>query len=318
MNSDNTEKEVDVIDIGASIANLFYQMAFSLVKFGKFLKKKVIVLISIVVVGAVAGYLLDENNKKYESEVIVTANFESVDYLYNTIGLIDSKIKEKDEAYLKSIGIDDYKSVKKISIHPVIDVYDFITRNPQNFEMIKLLSESADAQTTIKDLVTSKNYAAHEITLVTTDKSISAKIIKSLLAYLNKNSFHEQLRLVTIKNIEYQLNTNQEMIDQIDEILKTFSKEKEQKQPNEKLVYYNDNMQLNDIINTRNSLVIEQGRLRVQSQFYDRFIKEKSTTLNVVDNDSIGSKLKLVLPLLGLLIFFVLSLILTLAKKAKA
>lgn len=317
MSVNSSEKEVDVLDIGKSLKNLVFGFARMIVDVLTFLKKKTIILIAIVVVGGGVGYLIDEYSPKYESQVIVAANFESIDYLYNTIELINSKIKEKDTVYLKGVGITNHKEVKKISIEPVIDVYDFISKNPQNFEMIQLLSESGDAQSTIKDITTSKNYASHQITLITSNKEISKGIIQSLLLYLNNNKFHEELRQVTIKNLDYQLQSNEEMIDQIDEILKGFSLEKQQGRSSDKLVYYNDNMQLNEMINTRNNLVVEQGKIRVQKQYFDRFIKEKSTSLNVKNTKSITSKLKLVLPALGIALFLAMSLILTWAKKVE-
>lgn len=317
MSSNSSENEVDVLDIGKSLKNLVFGLAKMIVDVLSFLKKKVIILIGIIVVGGGVGYFLDEAFPKYESQVIVAANFESIDYLYNTIELINSKIKEKDTVYLKEVGIINYKEVKKISIQPVIDVYDFISKNPQNFEMIQLLSESGDAHSTIKDITTSKNYASHQITLITSNKEVSAGIIKKLMLHLNNNQFHEELRQVTIKNLEYQLKSNEEMISQIDEILKSFSLEKQKGTSSDKLVYYNDNMQLNEMINTRNNLVVEQGKIRVQKQYFDRFIKEKSTSLNVKNTSAITSKLKFVLPALGLAVFLVMSLLLTWAKKVE-
>lgn len=317
MSVNSSEKEVDVLDIGKSLKSLVFGFAKMIVDVLTFLKKKAIILIAIIVVGGGVGYLIDEKFPKYESQVIVAANFESIDYLYNTIELINSKIKEKDTLHLKEVGITNHKEVKKISIEPVIDVYDFISKNPQNFEMIQLLSESGDAQSTIKDITTSKNYSSHQITLITSNKEISKGIIQSLLLYLNNNKFHEELRQVTIKNLDYQLQSNEEMIDQIDEILKGFSLEKQQGRSSDKLVYYNDNMQLNEMINTRNNLVVEQGKIRVQKQYFDRFIKEKSTSLNVKNTKSITSKLKLVLPALGIALFLAMSLILTWAKKVE-
>ncbi|MCB9425816.1 MAG: hypothetical protein H6584_02130 [Flavobacteriales bacterium] len=317
MSVNSSEKEVDVLDIGKSLKSLVFGFAKMIVDVLTFLKKKAIILIAIIVVGGGVGYLIDEKFPKYESQVIVAANFESIDYLYNTIELINSKIKEKDTVYLKEVGITNHKEVKKISIEPVIDVYDFISKNPQNFEMIQLLSESGDAQSTIKDITTSKNYSSHQITLITSNKEISKGIIQSLLLYLNNNKFHEELRQVTIKNLDYQLQSNEEMIDQIDEILKGFSLEKQQGRSSDKLVYYNDNMQLNEIINTRNNLVVEQGKIRVQKQYFDRFIKEKSTSLNIKNTKGLSSKLKLVFPLIGLTLFLVMSLILSWAKKVE-
>ena len=109
------------------------------------------------------------------------------------------------------------------------------------------------------------------------------------------------------------------MIAQIDKIVEEFSKSNEQSSKNvsDKLVYYNDNMQLNDIIATRNELVVQQGNLILDKAAFSQFIKEKSTTLNVRDNKSITSKVKIILPVLALFIFFFSKILIFLANKYK-
>ncbi len=318
MNSNNSEKEIDVIDLGKGLTTLTYSIASKVVNFSRFIKKNILILIGIIIIGGSAGFGLQEYFAKYNSYVIVSSNFESVDYLYNTVDLLNSKIKQKDKKFLEAIGIKDYQQISKVKVEPIIDVYKFITNNPQNFEMIKLLSENGDAQATLKDLVTSKNYSTHQITLTTNDDAVSSKVIKAILEYLNNNKYHNDLRLTTIRNIDIKIASNQQVILQIDQILKDFSNStKDSQNKSDKLVYYNDNMQLNDIITTRNNLVGEQGALRLEKESYDKFIKDKSTTLNIKDSTSVFSKLMVLLPAILLGLFFVLHLLIYMSKKVR-
>ena len=183
MESRNIEKEVDVIDIGKGVKSLIYGFSNGLIELYLFIKRKLVVISLIAIISFAIGYGLDKLLQRFQSFVIVSANFESSEYLYNSIDLINSKVKQKDAKFFKKIGIKDYEHIVSIEVEPVIDVYHFISLNPQNFEMIKLLSESADAQSTIKDLTTSKNYAAHQIKLVTDDDEISKEVIQNILKY---------------------------------------------------------------------------------------------------------------------------------------
>jgi hypothetical protein len=319
MESKNIEKEVDVIDIGRGIKTTIYGAAYNLVVFYRFLKQNILLLLLLLLVGSGVGYGLDKYFETYISRVIVSANFESADYLYNTIELINSKIKQKDKKFLESIGLIEHQHISKIEVKPVIDVYHFINQNPNNFEMIKLLSESGDPKSTITDLTTSKNYAAHEITLKTDSEEVSQHVIEKILNYLNKNRYHEDLRAATIQMIDFRITSNKEMIDKIDRIVEEFSSNTQSAaKTSDKLVYYNDNMQLNDIIATRNTLVIQQGNLQLDKEAYAQFIKEKSTTLNIRDTKAITSKLKVVLPMLFLIFYLAGNLILRWAQKVEA
>lgn len=319
MDSKNIEKEVDVIDLGKSIKSLIYGLSKGLLDFSLFIKRRALIISVIVVVAFGIGYTGDKLLQKFQSYVIVSANFESSDYLYNTINLLNSKVKQKDKKFFEKIGIKNYENIVEIDVEPVIDVYHFISLNPQNFEMIKLLAEDGDTNETIKDLTTSKNYAAHQIKVVTDDDVVSKGVIQNILKYLNSNEYHDNLRLATIRNIDFRIESNKQMIAQIDKIVEEFSKSNEQSSKNvsDKLVYYNDNMQLNDIIATRNELVVQQGNLILDKAAFSQFIKEKSTTLNVRDNKSITSKLKIVLPILVLFIFFLSNMVIVLANKYK-
>lgn len=312
------DKEVDVIDLGKGIKSFIYSCSNGLLEFYFFIKRKLVIISLLVIISFGIGYSLDKLFQKFQSFVIVSANFESSEYLYNSIDLINSKVKQKDAKFFKKIGIKDYEHIVSIEVDPVIDVYHFISLNPQNFEMIKLLSENGDAQSTIKDLTTSKNYSAHQIKLVTDDDGISQGVIQNILKYLNSNQYHDNLRLATIKNIDFRIESNKQMIAQIDKIVEEFSKSnQESSKVSDKLVYYNDNMQLNDIIATRNELVIQQGNLILDKEAFSKFIKEKSATLNISDSKSITAKLKIILPALALFIFFFSRMIIILANKSK-
>ena len=318
MESKNIEKEVDIIDLGKGIKSLIYGGAKGLVHLYFFVKRKLLVISLLVIISFGIGYTGDKLLQKFQSYVIVSANFESSDYLYNTINLLNSKVKQKDKKFFEKIGIKNYDNIVEIDVEPVIDVYHFISLNPQNFEMIKLLAEDGDTNETIKDLTTSKNYAAHQIKLVTDDDGISKGVIQNILKYLNSNEYHDNLRLATIRNIDFRIESNKQMIAQIDKIVEEFSKSnQESSKISDKLVYYNDNMQLNDIIATRNELVVQQGNLILDKAAFSQFIKEKSTTLNVRDNKSITSKLKIALPALILFIFFLSNFLIFLANKYK-
>ena len=157
-NSDN--QDIDLSMISKKITGFFDGISFSIFKHILFLKRNLITLVVLVVAGFGIGIYLDTTIKSYDSEIIVRPNFGSTDYLYSKIYLLESKIKENDTLFLKSIGIDKPKTLVLIEIEPVIDIYSFVnnsynnsTQNSQNFELVKLLSEDGDIKKIIKDII---------------------------------------------------------------------------------------------------------------------------------------------------------------------
>ena len=83
------------------------------------------------------------------------------------------------------------------------------------------------------------------------------------------------------------------------------------------LVYYNENAQLNDIIKTKENLIKEQGKNRLEIINFDKVIKEVSSVTNIKNVKSINGKLKFVAPFLLIFIFLISSMLLKFYQKLK-
>jgi hypothetical protein len=301
------DQEIDLADISNKIAGLFQNFNTFLFRCIQFFIKNRIVIAVLLLIGFGSGFYLDINNKTYDHQVVVTPNFKSTDYLYSKIDLINSKIIEGDTIFIKdSIGLKDPKTLKGIKIEPITDVYKFIEDKAGNFELIKLMAQDGDIKKILEDNLTSKNYTNHEI-VINTNRLISNEfIIQPILNFLNQSSYFHKVQIEELKNAQIELSQNDTIISQIDAILNGFSNSMNRNQQSDKLVYYNENTQLNDVIKTKEEVILQQGILRVDLIGMDKIIKKNSLTLNKVHNSLIGGKLKLVLPIV-LILFFILS-----------
>ncbi len=97
---------------------------------------------------------------------------------------------------------------------------------------------------------------------------------------------------------------NDSTITQINSLLNEFASTSSNNQKNDKLVYYNENNQLNDIIKTKEELVKEQGNNRISLINSDKTIKEISSTINIKNTEGLKNKMKIVIPLILLILFF--------------
>ncbi|WP_396192859.1 hypothetical protein [Flavobacterium sp.] len=300
-NSDN--QEIDLSEISKKIGGFFEGISTRIFRGILFLKRNILVISILFVIGVGLGFYLDKTSKSYDHQVIVTPNFGSTDYLYSRVELINSKIEEKDTLFLKNaLGIKEPKKFKKIAIEPINDVYKFIENRDENFEFIKLLAEDGDIKKIITDKVTSKNYPFHAISFSTSALISEKNTVEPILKYLNDSDYYSKIQKEYINNIKVKIVANDSIISQINGFLNTLSN-KGNKSQSSNLVYINENTQLNDVIKTKDELVNDQGRRRIELINTDKIIKQISVTLNIKNIKSINGKLKLVLPILFIFIF---------------
>jgi len=313
-NSEN--QEVDLSQISKKIGSFFEEISNSIFKGILFIKKNIIAIGLLFILGAVVGFYLDKNFKTYDNQLIVSPNFDTVDYLYSKINLINSKINENDTVFLKeTVGIKEPSKLIKITIEPITDIYKFISYNDENVEFIKLLAEDGDIKKIVNENLTSKNYPYHLIRFSTSKATSKESSIAPIMAFLNNSDYYKIMQKEYLNNVKVKIAAYDSIISQIDGVLNSFSNVANSSQRNDKLIYYNENTQLNDVIKTKNDLVKEQGINRIELVNYDTIIKENSTTLNIINMNSINGKLMIVLPFLFVTLFILIRFFITYYKK---
>jgi len=307
-NSDN--QEIDLSQVSKKIGQFFENISTSIFRGFLFLKRNLIIISILFIIGVALGFYLDKTNKEFENKLYVQPNFGSVDYLYSKIELIESKIKDNDTLFLKNVvGVKDAKKLKEITIEPISDVYKFVKENPQNFELIKLMAEDGDISKVFSDNITSKNYPYHLISFITLKETDFDKTVNPILKYLNDSEFYSKIQKQYIDNISIKIIENDSIINQINSFLNTFSNTVNGSQKSDKLVYYNENSQLNDVIKTKDDLVREQGIHRIELINLNKIIKNSAEVLNIKYTESINGKLKFILPLILVALFILVGLI---------
>ena len=305
---DNQEdQEIDLTQISKKITQLFEWISAFLFRCIQFFVKNAIVILILLVIGLGLGYYIDVTKKTYDHQIIISPNFGSTDYLYSKIDLIESKIQEGDTFFLKNVlGIKKPKEIIKIEIKPISDVYKFIENKTENFELIKLMAEGGDIKNILEDNLTSKNYTLHTITFKTKKQTDTVETVQPILIYLNKTEYYKKVQKEAVNNIQIKMIQNDTIISQINGVLNGFSERVNGSKKSDNLVYYNENTQLNDVIKTKETLIIEQGTHRAKLVGLDKIIKDNSATLNIENTSSVNGKLKMILPVLFLLLFILI------------
>lgn len=304
QNIDN--QELDLGQLGQKISGMYEGFLDRIFRFILFLKRNIIIILVLFISGIAIGLFLDKKVKTYNHQMIILPNFGSTDYVYAQIDLLQSKINENDTVFLKEIGIKEPKKLSKIKIEPIIDVYRFVDNKTENFDLLKLMAEDGNIDKIIENKVTSKNYPYHTLTFSTSKLTSNDKTVEPILSFLNDSDYFKEIQKEYMNNIQLKMKENDSIITQINGVLNQF-KNKLSSNQGDKLVYFNENTQLNEIIKTKDLLVREQGLLRIDLVNLTKIVRDISIITNEKDTKGTNGKLKFILPLLFIFIFIIVN-----------
>lgn len=303
MSTNSQEQEIDLGQLSKKISDFFQKLIDSFFDLILFIKRNIIIIILLFVIGIVLGYFMDKKSKQYDHEVVVLPNFNSVDYLYSKIKLINSKRKEGDTLFLKSIGIKEPKKLGLIEVEPIVDVYKFINQRESNFDLIKLMAEDGDFDKIIESETTAKNYPYHLIKIKTKKNFEKEDFIVPIMNYLEDSEYFSIVQKEMLSSLKMEIEANEETIIQINNILNEFNNTTGSNSKSDKLIYYNENNQLNDVIKSKEEIIGKLTGNKISLINYQKTIKEVSSTLNIKDTKGTNGKMKLILPFLFVFLF---------------
>jgi len=274
----------------------------------QFVIKHIVMLIVLFVIGVGLGLYIDKTEKTYLNEITVRPNFDSTDYTYEKIELLKAKLEEHDTIFLKSIGVKRPKIIKSIEILPIVDIYKFLgdnsqKENEQAFQLLKLMAEEGNMKDVVKDQTTSKNYPYHRISITCKAYTKRNEVVDPILNFLNNSQYFSKVKVIYLSNVAINLNRDVEIMAQIDSIVNQFTSNGRGNIKNDKLVYYNENTQLHDLIETKKNLGYEIARLKLNLADFDQVVKEISVSANKLITKSLNGKFKLILPVFLILIY---------------
>ena len=299
MSTNSQEQEIDLSQIGKSISKAFQNVINKCFDLLFFIQKKIIIVVVLFILGVGLGIYLDKE-PNYTHDVVVIPNFGSNDYLYEKVNLISLKLKEKDEAFFKAIGISNIKDFNSIEIQPINGIYNFINSDSQkeNFEFIKLMAEDGDIEKIIQDNVTSKNYYLHNLNVKTTIAYQKKDLIEPILNYLQQTDYFVKLQKVYQSNLVEKVAANKLLITQIDQIILNLTQNKTGGE-----VTISEKSSVSELIQKKDELIHENHKLAIHKLEYDKVIKDQNISLNQMNTKGVNNKMKLILPFLFVLLY---------------
>ncbi|MDY8138663.1 hypothetical protein [Aquimarina sp. 2201CG5-10] len=195
-----------------------------------FYKRKAILFVSIIIVGAVAGYFLDNQwNTKfvYKQSIIVEPKYETRKYIYDYIESLKGNFK--DELFLNKLGlnVEIIKNLKKIELEPIIqatDVLDELHKEYGDRDFFHHIIEGYQ-ESQLEEEKYRNFYKHHLLTLHFKnggDKNL--KISAAVLDYVKSNEYFKDLRSFKISQAKMNIEASKKSLKFIDEYLEKINK----------------------------------------------------------------------------------------------
>jgi len=318
----SNSKPDDEIDLGIlfkSIKAFFVNILRGFAKIFQFYYKHKFILLGLIILGGVLGYFYDQTSEKtYTNDLLVVPNFGSSDYLYTKIEALDKKLSQDDTLFLKNTFGKPYKKVKSIAIKPVVDIYNFVSRDASNQALFELLFEEEGNIEFIENPINSRNFKYHHVYLEVEGQNHHEELSDALLSYINSNSYFEGLKDISLENLELQLQENKSIINQIDSIIAYAKKDKSLVLGSSGLSF-SDNKGLNDLLGKKKGLIEQQRDLQSAMLNQDETVKVVDVNYKVLDDEDLLKKDKTKLfPLFFIMLYSLIFLLRYIYKKIKA
>ncbi|WP_396177341.1 hypothetical protein [Flavobacterium sp.] len=278
---DNQPQEIDLNQLTKKIGSGFNNLGYFIFNCIQFFFKHGIAIVLLLFLGLSAGYYLKTEQKKYDHKIIVLPNFNSSEYLYSKINLLNVKIKDKDTVFLKSIGIKYPKKLREIEIEAIVDPYAFVKNNESNMKMLEMIAEDGSMEKVVKDEMTTMKYESHKINFTTRDKITRENMIDPIMNYLNDNSYFSVIQGKIITNLKNKIVYTEQTLNQVNAILDKYSSDSKGTNAAQFTYYNNENNQIDDILKTKSNLVDDLGYYKIELINTQQIIKELSVIANV-------------------------------------
>ena len=225
---DHKNEEIDFFYLFLKLKEVLKRGNVLFFKGVNFTVRNWIIIAALIAIGAGYGYYSnkDENRNK-KATVLLRVNFETVNYVYNSLYLLEEKVEQQDEVFLSKIGFNaEVPEISSIQILPVINLKEIVEQfeaSDRNFEAILKnveFNDIDDEETPISQTFVT-NYKHHVVEFDFTNQADENTLVK-IIDYLNDNELLQELKNVTITNVEGQIVNNKETIKQINIVLESY------------------------------------------------------------------------------------------------
>lgn len=215
-----------------------------------YLLKKWILITALIVLGLIIGYVTQNNyNHNKKASVLLRINFDTVDYVYSEIDLINEKVTEKDSLFFSEMGLKgDSIQIKEIEITPIVRFKEIIERYKENDRKLEGLLKSLEFNDDdVESYETFKSeYYFHTLNF-TLSYNATQETIEKTIEYLNNNIILTDIKNSSIRDIKSQIANNSTSIKQIDNVINAYKTNESLTSPSDQIFVVDKNFNMSEM-----------------------------------------------------------------------
>lgn len=322
MTTQNSSEEISVGQLFGSLRRAYHSLLIKFYHLFQFLLRNWIILLALLIGGIVGGYFWNQNKKtKKETTLIVRVNYNSVDYVYNAVDQLFSKVKDSDEDFLSPYNFfkDGVSLIRKIEIEPVVSVNDILEKTPEFYGNIDLLIEQTTSSMKVftSDMFVSQ-FKTHKIDLRVGNQADNS-IIDDVVVFLNDNEILQNAKETYKANLRRKIEENQYSVTRIDSILQRMGTSNRARPSSAQVYVHTDETNVTDLralLQEKTRIMNSLEEMEVNMLNYD----EPVIVLNkpvLKEHSGFFSNKVLWLPIALIMLFLGISWLSYLIKKAK-
>ena len=215
-----------------------------------YLLKKWILITALIVLGLIIGYVNQNNyNHNKKASVLLRINFDTVDYVYSEIDLINEKVTEKDSLFFSEMGLKgDSIQIKEIEITPIVRFKEIIERYKENDRKLEGLLKSLEFNDDdVESYETFKSeYYFHTLNF-TLSYNATQETIEKTIDYHNYNIILRDIKNASIRDIKTQIANNSISIKQIDNVINAYKTNESLTSPSDQIFVVDKNFNMSEM-----------------------------------------------------------------------
>lgn len=252
--ADYKNEEIDFFYIFSKLKEILKQGNALIFRGINFILKKWFVIVGLIIIGAGYGYLTTlEDTRDKKAIAILRVNFDSVNYVYNSLSLLVEKVEQEDEEFLSKIGLNiATPEISNIIVTPVVNLKEVVEQfevSDRNFEAILKNVEFIDSEeeeTLISNTFIS-NYKNHIVEFVLTNNA-DDNTVNKIIDYLNNNELLQEVKEVTLRDVKEHIESNKETIGQINTVLDSYVTNESLPSPSSQIYVVDKNFNITTIL----------------------------------------------------------------------
>lgn len=321
----NSTDEIDLGQLLQMIGKGFGRLFRAFLRLFLYLKKNAIVLIGLTVLGvAIAFGLKQIVSDEMKTEVIVKPNLESHNYLYEVVDEIQSNIKAKDTLFFRDLGIQvENLNGFKVTVESLGDAVN----SEKSTEYLELLKEFEGSSEAISDIIRAEVLSKstlinHKISFFYKNPVVGQKYAEILMAYINSNEHFIGLININNENAKERIQKNTELVDQVDGLIASYAKKLAQNDEaisDGKISFNNEEkLDITGLFELKNTLIKDIENKKVELITRNEAIKIINFGKPQKVQKAFFGKEIVMIPLVFIGLFFLVSVLIYLNKKATA